>query len=704
MADPLDADADAAPPVLRHQLVLVDGRTFAISDEDGRMWAPTHGLMHDDLRHLSRLDVSLVEGPTEVLASTAPTPLSAVIVGRVHDGHESKQPGVVTTKRWVAGGLRQDVRLQNPSGDERRWTLRIALAADFAHVFEVKAGRAGRERLPVASSGGWTIAEGEAPGPLTRIGASPPPDRTDPIGEALIWDLVVPPRSERTVCLTVEPVVDDVAAGLAFPCTVAPADAVPVRRLSRWRAEVPTVTSFDARLSAVVEQALADLAGLRIFDRAHPERVVIAAGAPWFMTLFGRDSLLTAWMTLPFDGTLASGVLRTLAELQGTVDDPTAEEQPGKILHELRRHGGGGPFASRERYYGTVDATPLFVMLAAEAQRWGALTAPQLEELAPAVDRAIGWVLGPGDSDGDGFVDYRRRNAAGLSNQGWKDSWDGITAADGSLPTGPIALVEVQGYAYAALVGAAELVGAMPLAHTASELRHRAATLRDRFNERFWHPRGWYALALDGRGQPVDALTTNPGHALWTGIADPDHAHRYLDRLMEPDMWTGWGLRTLASSMPAYDPLSYHNGSVWPHDTALCAAGAARYGRWDVVDRIVDGALDAATTFNGRPPELFAGMARSDAPAPVAYPSSCSPQAWASASVLLLVRALLGLYADREGGLGVGRTDLSGVTDLRLDGLRCAGERVGVEVRDGVATVTSGGVGAQPPSPPASAL
>ena len=221
------------------------------------------------------------------------------------------------------------------------------------------------------------------------------------------------------------------------------------------------------------------------------------------------------------------------------------------------------------------------------------------------------------------------------------------------------------------------------------ELNRRAAELRDRFNERFWLPWGWYALALDGQGQPVDSLTTNPGHALWAGIAEPDHANQYLDRLMEEDVWTGWGLRTLASTMAAYDPLSYHNGSVWPHDTAICAAGAARYGRWDVVDRIVDGALDAATEFNGRPPELFAGIARSDAPTPVAYPSSCSPQAWASASVLLLVRAMLDLHPDGEHGLRVGRAALHGVRDVRLEGLWCARHRISVDIRDGQATIVT---------------
>ena len=685
MATTFDAGAETVPSVPRHQLVLVDGRTFSISDENGEMWAPTHGLVHDDVRHLSRLQATIEGSTIEVLASTTPTPLSAVIVGRVHDGPTTSS-GVLTLRRWVAGGLRQDLRLQNTSAHERRWTVRIEAAADFVHVFDVKAGRSSPEHLLVAADPGWKI-EGDGGSLRTDLSASPAPDQVDIAEGALTWHLAIPPRSHKTICLTIEPVSDGTAAGLAFPCDVAPADAVPMRRLARWRSQVPTIVSNDPRLPTVVDQALADLAGLRIVDRAHPDRIVIAAGAPWFMTLFGRDSLLAAWMTLPFDATLAVGVLHALAELQGTVDDPAAEEQPGKILHELRRHGGGGPFAQRERYYGTVDATPLFVMLAAEAWRWGALSLADLSALSPAVDRAVDWILGDGDSDDDGFLDYHRRDATGLSNQGWKDSWDGITSADGSLPSGPIALVEVQGYAYAALRGAAELVEPMGLGRSSTSLATRAAALRDRFNAVYWDARGWYALALDGRGRRVDALTTNPGHALWAGIADPDLADRYLDRLMEPDMWTGWGLRTLSSTMEAYDPLSYHNGSVWPHDTAICAAGAARYGRWDVVDRIIGGGFDAAVEFDGRPPELFAGIARTDAPMPVAYPSSCSPQAWSSASVLLLLRTMLDLNPVDQHRLTVGRNDLHGVADMRIERVTCGGTSYSVQVREGTAVV-----------------
>lgn len=691
MPDPLDAPAPSVPSIGRRQLVLVDGRTFATSDEAGEMRAPTHGLVHDDLRHLSRLHVTVDDDEVEVLAASAPTALSAVVVGRLGRATDGAGRGVMTRRRWVAGGLREEIHLRNPSNRERSWTLRIGMGADFAHVFDVKAGLSTAERRLVPSADGqsWRIVDADHHRrAASRIVAEPGPDEVDLMTGTFTWHVSVPARAEGSVCLTVEPEVDGVPAGLAFPCGTAPSDALPVRRMAAWRSAAPTIVSPDPRLALVVDQALADIAALRITDPDHVDRVVVAAGAPWFMTLFGRDSLLTAWMTLPFDARLAAGVLASLAELQGTRDDPVAEEQPGKILHELRRQGGGGPFIARQRYYGTVDATPLFVMLAAEAWRWGALTDHELRSLGPAVDAAVGWILGPGDADGDGFLDYERRDPTGLSNQGWKDSWDGVTFADGSMPTGPIALAEVQGYAYAALLGAAELAAPMGLSHDPGALGRAAADLRSRFNVSFWDQRGWFAMGLDGAGRRIDSLTTNPGHALWTGIAAPDRADEYLDRLVEPSMWTGWGLRTLADTMEAYDPLSYHNGSVWPHDTAICVAGAARYGRWDVVDRLTDGALDAATEFAGRPPELFSGISRTDAPMPVAYPASCSPQAWSSASVLLLVRSLIGLTpsADRS-RLEIARADLSGVPDFRLERIAFAGGRTSVTVRAATASV-----------------
>ena len=683
MRDPLDSEADSVPSIGRRQLVLVDGRTFAISDEAGQMMAATHGLVHDDLRHLSRFWVTVDGADLEVLASSAPTPLSAVVVARVKSELDPLTRAVLTRRRWVASGLREDVHVHNTSAKRQRWTLRVRMAADFAHVFDVKAGLSSLDQTIETDRDGWSIGAADAVAG-SRVRMQPAPDEVDLTTGAFTWHLVVGPRRDSVVSITVEPVVDGEPAGLAFPCGITPHDAIPMRRLASWRASVPRVVSIDPRLARVTEQALADIAALRIIDSAHPERPVIAAGAPWFMTLFGRDSLLASSMLLPFEPGLAVGVLSTLAELQGRSYDAVSEEQPGKILHELRRHGGGGPFATRTRYYGTVDATPLFVMLAAEASRWGALTGNDLARLAPAVDAAVAWIVTDGDSNADGLVDYQRSDASGLSNQGWKDSWDGVNFADGSFPRGPIALAEVQGYAYAALLGAAELAESMPLTHDADELRAKAHRLAELFNERFWDERGWFVIGLDGGGRPIDSLTTNPGHALWTGIADDALAQRYLDCLMEPTMWTGWGLRTLADTMGAYDPLSYHNGSVWPHDTAICAAGAARYGRWDIVDRIVDGALDAASEFDGRPPELFSGIARTSAPMPVAYPASCSPQAWSSASVLLLLRSKIGLRPARHGmTLDLGRADLSTIPDLTIERLHFAGREITVRIDGG---------------------
>ena len=308
----------------------------------------------------------------------------------------------------------------------------------------------------------------------------------------MTWELTAPPHGRSGVVLTVEARVEgEPAAGLGGADRGA--TPVAIRDLERWRRGRPSVTSTDSRLVLGVEQALVDLAALQIRDVAHPERVLIAAGAPWFMTLFGRDSLLTSWMTLPFDSSLAAGVLLTLGELRGRREDPVSEEEPGKILHEIRHGGHGGPFKSRSHYFGTIDATPLFLMLAAEAWRWGAIDDEQLAELRPTIEGAVGWLLRRAVPDQ--FLSYARRTDSGLTNQGWKDSWDGVTFADGALPHAPIALVEVQGYAFAALHAAADLTAAAPaLEVDADDLRRRAEQLRDRFNGRFWDPQVWFAL------------------------------------------------------------------------------------------------------------------------------------------------------------------------------------------------------------------
>jgi glycogen debranching enzyme len=417
-------------------------------------------------------------------------------------------------------------------------------------------------------------------------------------------------------------------------------------------------------------------------DADHSDDVVVAAGAPWFMTLFGRDSILTAWMALVLDPQLGLSTARVLARLQGADTVPETEEQPGRILHEVR-FGRGASLALEDGdvYYGSVDATPLFVMLVGELRRWG-VPMSELASLMPATDRALDWIAGPGDPDGDGFVEYHRMTDKGLVNQGWKDSFDGVSFADGRVPSPAVALCEVQGYVYAAWLAGAELAEAAGGHAVASRRRQRAEEIRARFNEQFWLPdRGAFALALDGDKTPVDAIASNMGHCLWTGIADDDKAAAVARWLTSSDLFSGWGIRTLATTMARYNPLSYHNGSVWPHDTAIAIDGLRRAGFVSEAHTIATGLLAASQAQLGRLPELFAGLTPQEIDVPVAYPASCAPQAWASAAPLLIVRTLLGLEPN------VPRAELElnpslppGSRTLHIEGLHIGDAVISIEV------------------------
>jgi glycogen debranching enzyme len=337
-----------------------------------------------------------------------------------------------------------------------------------------------------------------------------------------------------------------------------------------------------------------------------------------------------------------------------------------------------------EFYFGTVDATPLFVMLLGELRRWG-VDADAVHRLLPQADRAMEWIARYGDRDGDGYVEYQRATARGLVNQGWKDSWDGVPFADGRLAEPPIALCEVQGYVYAAYLARADLAEELGDAASANRYRERAVELKHAFNRDFWLPdHGYYALALDGRKRPVDALASNMGHCLWTGIVDDDKAPSVAAHLLSPEMFSGWGVRTLASSMASYDPNSYHRGSVWPHDTALCVAGLVRYGFLAEAHRLILGLLDAAVHSDGRLPELMSGLTRDDVPAPVSYPTSCSPQAWAAAAPLQIVRSLLRLEPCLpRGDIRIDPELPAAMGSLRLDRIPIGQGLVSVGIRDG---------------------
>lgn len=495
------------------------------------------------------------------------------------------------------------------------------------------------------------------------------------------FEVIVPAHGVWSTCVEVAPVIEGTTIDPRYRCGQPVERAEPAERLARWRRQVPQVETDHPGLKNVVTRSAEDLGALRIFDPDFPERMVVAAGAPWFMTVFGRDSLLTAWMALLVDPDLALGVLQTLARFQGTDVDPRHDEEPGRILHEMRFGDaaslslGGGSI-----YYGTADATPLFVMLLGELRRWG-VAAELVDELLPNAERAMEWIERFGDADGDGYVEYHRATDRGLANQGWKDSWDGIRYADGRVAEAPIALCEVQAYTYGAFLARAHFAFEAGDEATYQRFRAKATDLKTAFNRDFWlEDKGWFAVGLDADKRPIDSLTSNIGHCLWTGIVDDEKAGQVAAKLMSPEMFSGWGVRTLATNCGGYNPISYHCGSVWPHDTAIVAAGLARYGFDGAAQQLVLALLDAATAQGGRLPELYSGLDRTELSVPVGYPTSCSPQAWSAASPLLCLRTLLRL----DPWVPRGKTWLSpnlpeGIGYLKVEGIPLAGARVTVE-------------------------
>ena len=415
--------------------------------------------------------------------------------------------------------------------------------------------------------------------------------------------------------------------------------------LAAWNLRVPRLRATWDDLDRVFPRSVADLASLRL-SGGNGLGNLPAAGMPWFMTVFGRDTLITCLQTLLFGPELARSALEVLAELQATEDDPSIDAEPGKIVHEIRR--GKAARNWFERYYGTIDATPLYLILLSEVWRWTDDAALVRQFHDPAM-RALAWIEEHGDRDGDGFVEYEKQSETGLDNQSWKDSWDSQRFSDGSVAEPPIAPVEVQGYVYDAKKRMAELAREVWRERELAErLDREADELRARFDEAYWSDErgGFYVLALDRDKKQVDSLCSNIGHLLWSGIVPPNRVDAVVDRLMGPDLWSGWGVRTMSSADWAFNPLSYHNGTVWPHDNSLIAWGLARYSRWPEAHRIIRRMVNAAGHFDYQLPEVFAGLPRADTPFPIAYPTAARPQAWAAGTPVLLLQILLGLRPD----------------------------------------------------------
>lgn len=673
-------------------ITIVEGSSFCVSHANGDIVPELpHGMFFRDTRLVSRSTLLIDGAPIEPLSAMTPEPFRALVVGRAgHLPGRADTPLTVERDRRIDCGLREEITIHNYSRLPMTCRVELALEADFADIFEVKEERAGGAAHPLVAGPDGRLRAESANAP-DRLGLVVTADGASVDAARLVFEIGLPPHGCWTQRITITPTLhgDEVELDLIG----APLhETSPARRLTQWQSSMWVPTIDDDDVERVILQSQRDLGSLRIFDPRHPERAVVAAGVPWFMALFGRDSLLASYMTLGLDPTLAVGTLQTLAELQGSKSDPASEEQPGRILHEVRLGATTNLALGGESvYYGSVDATPLFVFLLGELAAWGALPDDDATaELIAAADRALDWIERDGDRDGDGFVEYARLNDFGLINQGWKDSWDGINFADGTLAEAPIALCEVQGYVYAAYRARATIAAVRGDDAGIERWNAKAAELKARFNDRFWIPdRRCFAVALDRDKRQVDACTSNMGHCLWSGIVDDDKAAAVAEVLLSDTMFTGWGVRTLASDMGAYNPASYHNGSVWPHDSAIVAAGLLRYGFVGPAHRIIVGLLDAATHFGGRLPELFCGFDRGQYAEPVVYPASCSPQAWAAAAPFLLLRSMLRLDPSvPTGELWLAPAIPPEFGDVHLVNVPFAGARVSLDVSGDDTSVT----------------
>ncbi|SDQ46617.1 glycogen debranching N-terminal domain-containing protein [Microbacterium sp. cf332] len=631
-------------PLLDDAVIALRAPTQAWSRASGDMGAAAiDGIYHGDVRHVRSLALACTDSAVEWISASTES-ASRIVFGGLLRGLDSPLPDprvrLLRERTVEDGGFAEVLRVVSARDEPLTTTITIELVPDFAALPEVKAGLAEASPLEVTASGGTAHARSGGRGLEVSAPGAEVDVRTTVSGESirLTWRISIPPRSESTLGWSLR--MTDPALVVAGATSPAPWSRADVARRG---------AALEPRLGRWLDRALDDLDALRLTLPGHADDEFYAAGAPWFFTLFGRDSLWAARLALPLDIGVAASTLRVLARLQGDHVDPDTAQQPGKILHELRAAALEIPSEGvvlPPVYYGSVDATALWVCLLVDAWRAG-MPEVEVRALLPHLDRALTWLIEYGDADGDGFLDYIDESGRGLANQGWKDSGDSIQWRDGTLARGPIALCEVQAYAYEAAMGAAELIER--LAHRSDrapdELRRWAAALRDRFAAAYWvqTAEGRYpAIALDRDKRPVDSLTSNIGHLVGTGILDPLDEAAVAARLLDASMSSGYGIRTLSTGAAGYWPLSYHGGSVWLHDTAIAAHGLARAGFADEAREVVAGMLAAADGFGYRVPELHSGDAAAQTRVPVPYPAACRPQAWSAAAAIVALRVLEG--------------------------------------------------------------
>jgi glycogen debranching enzyme len=682
-------------------LTILEGSTFCICDDRGDIADDTSGFFAHDTRFLSKL-VLRVAGMRPLLLSSGRVEhfaaafylRNANVDGIPHDSLS------IARERFVGTGMQERIGVRNETMERLEFELSLELAADFADIISVKlhdfalGDPVHAPPLPPPAPATQddtkrSLLIVDPAGELrTRVVLSEP-GRVD--GSALAFDLSLEPHERWELNVEVLPALHkDAELELVEHLDEERETLGDV--VAAWTLRVPRVRGGWESLRRAFDRSINDLAALRMRTGEY-RRPLFAAGMPWFMTVFGRDTEITSLQTLVLGPEVAVGALDALAELQAQEVDPEIDAEPGKIVHEVR-HGRAAEFWF-PRYYGSIDATPLFLVLLAETWRWtdDAVLVTRLRE--PAT-KALEWIDRYGDLDGDGFLEYARRADGGLHNQSWKDSGDSQRFHDGRMAEAPIAPVEVQGYVYDAKKSMAEIAREVwrdPA--LADRLEREAEELRNAFEEAFWveDRGGFYALALDGEKKHVDARCSNMGHLLWSGIVRPDRVGVVVDQLLSEGLWSGWGIRTMASDEAAYNPISYHNGTVWPHDSALIAWGLARHGYVEAARRVARALIEAAGHFDWSLPEVFAGYARDATPFPIAYPTAARPQAWAAGTPILLVRVLLGIEPDR-----VRQRLVTTVTDelpswldgLRVEGVRAFGRTWTVAVERGRVAISEG--------------
>ena len=663
------------PDPIHPLMATIAAPACALGDRDGQIRPQgVQGLYVSDMRVLHGAVVT-VDGKEPICLDGVPAGPNTTrfhgVVLRVGEPSPDPKVRVYRTRTVHADGMDEELVISSTSATPVEATVALRLGADLTSLAAARAGRTGQ---PLQMRADGTVLVTWARGGLT-VTLSAPGARFDTATGTASWQVRL--RNGDQIMLRWLVRVSDQATAFVAPRT--PAD---------WSS--PAVASPDPRLGRLLGRALDDLDAMRLADAAVPEDVFVAAGVPWFLTLFGRDSLWTARMLLPLGTGLAETTLRTLAARQGTHVDIGSCEEPGKIMHEVRREEARPwPKAPRQAgpaiYYGTVDATMLWISLLADAWRWGMPDETVLGFL-PYLQNALGWIADYGDQTGSGFISYVDRTGQGLANQGWKDSGDSVRFRDGTIASPPIALCEVQAYAHRAALDAAALLEAFDEKPArADQWREYAARLSDRFRDRFWvdgplgaHP----ALALDRAGRPVDSLTSNIGHLLGTGLLTAAEESQVARLLGDPALAGGYGLRTMSTVDAAFDPMSYHCGSIWPHDTAIALLGLSSMGDEPnaraAVASFASGLLTAAEAFDYRLPELYCGDDRAETPMPLPHPAACRPQAWAAAAPVALLQAVLGLSADAPRGVVTASPVVTG--PLSVSGLRVAGKPLAVRV------------------------